>query len=235
VRNAACLSWGSLGTWFAVAVSAGGAIGCGGVPESTSDTLQGEVVTVPTQNGAPDAVAPEPSLTCTAAAQGCPCPHDGETVQCYGPTIHSGNYTSCAPGRRACAGGVWGPCVGKKLYQSADTLTEDYVSPCPPGTVVRWGAIALEGLTPGDSRLEARVQAADTIARLEEAPVVRVARFDGPRNSEWTSPNVEALLASSGSATLSHLRVTIALVPSSEGSRPTVVDWSQAIACTSAR
>jgi len=234
VTRAARVSWRSLETLLALALAATAGPGCGQAAEG--DTMPEAVVTLSERNSAGDAGSPEPLVACAAAAEGCPCASDGETIACPGPKIHSGNYTSCAPGHRECVANAWGPCIGNTVYQNADALTEDYASPCQPGTAVHWGAVTLHGLTPDDSRIEVRVQAAESAARLDSAPVVNAGQFEGPTGFVWTSADVGALLARSGCATMSHLRVTLVLVPASHsGSLPAVVDWRPAIACTPAQ
>jgi hypothetical protein len=66
-----------------------------------------------------DAMAPDPTAACSVIAEGCPCDREGETVQCQTTKIRTGNYTSCAPGKRVCQGGTWGSCIGKTVYPTA--------------------------------------------------------------------------------------------------------------------
>jgi hypothetical protein len=234
VRSAARVFCSVVETLLAAAVMAVGCPGCGGGPDSRA--LQDGVGTSAAKSTTSDGMPPASPVACAVASEGCPCPRDGETVRCAGPKIHTGNYTSCEPGSRECTQGTWGPCIGKMVYQNADTLTEDYVSPCQAGTAVKWGATTLQGLTPGDSHIDLGVQTADTVAELASAPVVHVATFDGPTNSTWTSADVDALLAASGHAPASRLRITLALVRSSPGgSPPMVVDWRQAMTCVPAQ
>jgi hypothetical protein len=104
-----------------VAVAVAG--GCGGGPPDGS--LRDGVGTTFTANVTVAAVAPATPSACTAPAEGCPCNIEGSVVSCPGPTVRTGNYTTCAPGQRACTGGRWEACVAKTLYESAPTLIRD--------------------------------------------------------------------------------------------------------------
>lgn len=112
--------------WTSIAAVVLGSAACGGSPEA--DTMQ-EGVAAPLDRRAadnPDAGqrSDAPSAArCAAAAQGCQC-ISGQIVECVGPKIQSGNYTSCPPGRRACTDGVWGPCVGKTVYGHSGAIPE---------------------------------------------------------------------------------------------------------------
>jgi hypothetical protein len=115
VNNTARAFCETLLTLLPVAVIAVWATGCGGGPES--QYLQDGIGTVSEETSTSDAQAPQPAVACAVAAEGCPCDLEGATVECPGPKIHTGNYTTCTPGKRACSHGMWGPCVGKTIYQ----------------------------------------------------------------------------------------------------------------------
>jgi hypothetical protein len=116
--RADCRSFGPL--LLAALLAAFGAA-CGGAPDSIS--LEDGVSSVSEGNavGDPmgDAMAPEKTAACAVVAEGCPCDQEGETVQCQTAKVRTGDYTTCAPGKRACKDGTWGPCLGKTLYRSA--------------------------------------------------------------------------------------------------------------------
>lgn len=216
---------------FGAAVVAAMGTGCGGGPDSLA--LEDGTGTVTQEHSVGDAAPPQQMQTvaCAVAAEGCPCDHDGDAVTCVGPKIQTGNYTSCEPGKRTCAAGAWGPCVGKTVYENADTLTEDYASPCQPATAVRWGTIALQGHTPDGSNIEVLVQTASSQSSLDDASMVRVTAFGGSTNSTWTSPDVDAALMASGQTPAAWLRITLSVTASPGGSMPQVVAWGQATSC----
>ena len=112
-----------LASLLALAVTAAAGQGCG--PGADGDMVQEGVGTLSEQNRGGDARAPGPAVPCAVTAEGCPCPHDGETIACPGPKIHSGSYTSCAPGHRKCSEGAWGPCIGRVAYPNADASPEE--------------------------------------------------------------------------------------------------------------
>jgi hypothetical protein len=115
VKKSARAFLAALWTLLPPAVSGVCSTGCGGGPESQA--LQDGIGTVSEENSNSDPVAPETAVPCGVPAEGCPCDVEGATVQCPGPKIHTGNYTTCAPGKRACLNRVWGPCVGKTIYE----------------------------------------------------------------------------------------------------------------------
>ena len=206
--------------------------GCAG---ADPHTLQDGMSSYSTGASAPATEpASQPTDACAVAAEGCPCAVEGTTATCAGPKIHTGNYTSCSPGTRTCQQGSWGPCIGNAVYQEAATLTEDYSSTCPAGTHVSWGAIGLDGYTPGDSYVDVLAQTADTAALLDSAPAAHVARFDGPTNPDWTSADVESVLGGLGSTSATWLRVTLRLSPASQSAAPPMVaEWRVARTCVS--
>ncbi|HZU83504.1 MAG TPA: hypothetical protein VE987_11330 [Polyangiaceae bacterium] len=207
--------------------------GCGGPP--TSQTVQDGVGAVAEATSPTAAMAPTPappSAACEAPAIGCPCAGEGTTAPCPGPRIHTGDYTSCAPGVRVCSQGSWGPCMAKTVYQAAGTLTEDYSSPCPRGSAVRWGAFALDGTIRDDAYVDVSVQTAPTASGLGGAPAVHLARFEGSAASSWTSVDVGSVLAAAGQDPGDWLRVSVELVASSSGGEPpALVGWRQASTC----
>jgi hypothetical protein len=156
-------------------------------------------------------------------------------VACKGPTIQSGNYTSCQPGVRFCTGGVWGACIGKTLYENVDSLTQDYASPCPAGTQVRWSALKLQGYAPGDSRIDVAVQTADSLSHLDTAALMRAGSFDNEAQSPWTGIDVNRVLTDSGMGSAPWLRVTVSLVRSSHNATSPSVAWQQGSECVPAK
>jgi hypothetical protein len=117
VKNTARSFLAALWTLLPVAVSGLSGTGCSGGPES--QVLQDGIGAVSERNSTSDAIAPEGAVACAVVAEGCPCDGEGATLECPGPKIHTGNYTTCAPGKRACVKGSWGPCIGKTLYAPA--------------------------------------------------------------------------------------------------------------------
>ncbi|MDP9001935.1 MAG: hypothetical protein M3O46_17680, partial [Myxococcota bacterium] len=67
-------------------------------------------------NGDPDASLGGP---CSPGAAGCSCSMDGATVACGSVYIKTGTYVTCSMGRSACAGGVWGPCIGNVIVSKS--------------------------------------------------------------------------------------------------------------------
>jgi hypothetical protein len=117
VKHAARASRRALYALVPVAIMALLNGGCGGGPDSMA--LNDGIGAVSEKASTTDAMTPEASAPCEEVTEGCPCERDGETVQCAGPTIHTGNYTSCEPGKRTCLQGTWGPCAGKTVYKNA--------------------------------------------------------------------------------------------------------------------
>jgi hypothetical protein len=173
-----------------------------------------------------------PGPACTSPAAGCACTAEGTSIACLGPKIQTGNYTTCTPGVRFCSGGAWGACVGKALYQNVDTITQDFESSCAAGTGVAWSGLTLQGIAPGDSRIDVAVQTADAVAALGAAPLTRVGSFDATMTSPWSGLDVGAALAASGQASAPWLRVTIMLVRGSQsGASPTVAPPQMSSQC----
>ncbi len=207
--------------------------GCGGGPGPTPDEI-GRIIESSTLAASltDGGAVPSRGAGCTPEAEGCPCTIEGATVSCPGPEVHTGNYTSCEPGERTCNGGAWGACVSMTIVQNADSITQDYASPCSDAAIVRWGAVSLDGLTPGDSFIDVRVQTAGSEAGLESAPFADVGRFEGPKNSSWTSADVQGELAAIGESSARWLRITLTLAESSKGGEtPTVAGWQVASVC----
>jgi hypothetical protein len=119
VRNATRGLCEALLTVLAVALSAASGSACGGAPESHS-LQDGVTDTVAERSSTSDAGARAPTTGCTTPAEGCPCGQEGATVECQGPKIHIGDYTSCLPGKRFCVDGEWTLCVAKTLYPAPD-------------------------------------------------------------------------------------------------------------------
>jgi hypothetical protein len=223
-------------------LSAAAGTACAGSPESpTFGDGVGTVMqnastsTAPDAGSAPTSAAPsdpaaEPSAACTD--QGCACDQEGATVACAGPKIQSGDYTTCAPGKRMCANGAWGACVGKTLYTSSDTLTEDYSSDCGTGSSVVWGAIDLQGKTPNGATVDVLVQTAASQALLDKATMVHVTEFSGS-SSSWTSPDVGAALSAAGVTPGAWLRVTLSVTSPNTSTPAQVTEWRQQSSCSS--
>ncbi len=211
--------------WLSVAAVVGSTGACSnGTPES-SDMVDG------TGTSAEQASAAL-GVACGSPSENCPCDDDGLTVACKGPQIHVGDYTSCLPGVRVCMSGSWGACAVNTLYQNVDAVTQDYTSPCSPGTRVRWGALTIQGLTPDGSQVDVGAQTSDTLSGLDAAPSELVGAFDGDVAAPWKSIDVGAALATNGVASGQMLRITLRLVRAPQSSAsPSIMSWQQASAC----
>jgi hypothetical protein len=220
-------------------LSAAAGTACAGGPESP--TFNDGVGTV-MQNAsiAPDAgrattganpsdLSAPPSTACTD--EGCACAQEGDTVACAGPKIQSGDYTTCAPGKRMCENGAWGACVGKTLYTSSDTLTEDYSTDCGTSSVV-WGAVTLQGKTPGGATIDILVQTAASQALLDKATMVHVTELNGS-STTWTSPDVGPALTAAGVIPAAWLRVTLSVTSPDTSTPAQVTEWRQQSSCAS--
>jgi hypothetical protein len=198
---------------------------CGNGPAESSDLRDGVGTSSEETSASLD-------VGCSAPSENCPCDVEGLTVQCNGPKIHQGNYTSCLPGVRVCMGKAWGACVTRTLYQDVDALTQDYTSPCAPGTHVRWGALTLQGFTPDGSQIDIGAQTSDTLAGLDAAPSDLVGAFDGDASAPWENIDVGAALSTQGIGSGQMLRVTVRLVRASpSAASPSVMSWQQASSC----
>jgi hypothetical protein len=98
-----------------------GIAGCSGAPGGQDVEYEMGNASPSTEAAAADsqaAPATGPSTgACTVPDTGCACDMPGEVIDCAGPKLHIGSYTSCAPGRRVCGSdGVWGPCIGKTMH-----------------------------------------------------------------------------------------------------------------------
>jgi hypothetical protein len=204
------------------------ALGCSGADGSSVPDGAGKMVTAPSSGGA-TATASE---ACASPAEGCACDHESATAECQGPKIRTGNYTSCQPGERLCSNGTWGACMGKTAVQGAAEVTQDYSSPCASGSIVQWGALALEGLTPGDSQIVVRVQAAGSQEALDTATPILLGSFGGAKETSWTSVGVQSLLEQGGVSDDAWLRVTLVLEQATGGgSLPILAGWQQPSTC----
>ncbi len=199
-----------------------------GLGSVTQNTTAGNATHFATGDGGTAAAAPD----CSLAEEGCPCDKEGDTTACAGPKIRTGNYTSCAPGTRACVAGLWGACLGKAIASESATLTQDYGSPCHDDETVHWGPIDVKGSTPSGANIDVLVQAAASESRLSAAPVVRVAQFNGTSHGSWASADVDAALAAAGVAAAPWLRITLSLTGSQINSAPSVTEWRQESSCT---
>jgi hypothetical protein len=211
--------------WLSLAAAVGSTAACSnGSPES-SDMVDGT-------GTSSEQTSTVLGVACAAPSENCPCHDDGLTVACKGPQIHVGDYTSCLPGVRVCMSGTWGACVGKTLYQDVDAVTQDYTSPCSPGTHVRWSALTVQGLTPDGSQVDVGVQTSDTSTGLDTAASSLVGGFDGDAAAPWKSIDIGAALRTNGVASGRMLRVTLRLVRASQSAAsPTIMSWQQASEC----
>jgi hypothetical protein len=133
-----------------------------------------------------------------------------------------------------CTNGTWGACVGKTVVQDADEVTQDYPAACASGKTVRWGALTLEGLAPGDSQIQVVVQVAGSQEGLDEAADFFLGSFGGATETSWTSADVQPMLDGAGVSSDAWLRVTLKLVQASRGGAlPTLAGWQEASTCVS--
>lgn len=182
----------------------------------------------PTSNTPPVADT-EQSAACTD--EGCACDQAGATTQCAGPKIHTGDYTSCAPGNRTCTNGAWGACVVKTLYTNSDTLTQDYSSTCGADSSVHWGTVDLTGKTPGGATVDVFVQTAASQTLLDKGTMVHVTEFQGASSTSWTSPDVGAALVAAGVAPAAWLRITLSVTSPNAATPAQVAGWRQETTC----
>jgi hypothetical protein len=97
---------------------------------------------------------------------------------------------------------------------------------------VQWGALTLDGLTPGDSSIVVHIQTADSSEGLDGAASVALDQFRGATNSSWTSADAQGVLVANGSTSAAWLRVTLTLTPASQGgSTPVVAGWHEPSSC----
>ena len=172
------------------------------------------------------------AAACAAPSENCPCADDGLTVQCTGPKIQVGDYTSCLPGVRVCMSGTWSACVGRAVYQDVDTVTQDYTSPCGAGQTVHWGALTVQGDTPGDSQIAVAVQTANSESALDEGQPTLIGALDGTSTAPWSGIDVGSALANDHLGSGNLLRVTLRLVRSAPSNpSPVVMSFQQATTC----
>jgi hypothetical protein len=164
---------------------------------------------------------------CTSPFEGCPCDAEGAMTTCPGVKIHVGNETICPPGVRICQGGMWGACLPTDVGR-ASSQTQDYQSTCTAGTQVRWGSLTLDGQIPGDAVVGVGIQTSDSHAGLDAESYQLVGAFDA--SLPLRALDTGTLLALMGRTPGSLLRVTIILMPASDGSMPTVT-WNQGFDC----
>jgi hypothetical protein len=220
---------------FSVVAASLCAAACGGGPGSLGDGIGDEGPVSSSASSSSQGSNGSGQLgACETPEQGCACATAGETADCLGPKVRTGDYTSCAPGERVCSGGVWGACSGKTVIQGADAVTQDYSLSCSSGTHPVWGALALEGVIPGNSQVDVSVQTASTEAALDAAAPATLAEFSGANESSWTSAAVSSALAKLGQSSGIWLRVTFTITVASEGGQaPMLVGWQQASSCAS--
>jgi hypothetical protein len=113
------------------------------------------------------------------------------------------------------------------------TFTRDYQGTCPVGQSVVWRFFDWETVTPSNSNIAFKAQEATTQAGLTTAtPVVSLGSASGAPITSWTGTDVSTLITPS----LSWLRVTITLNPSSDGTQaPTLTAWRQQFDCVDAQ
>jgi hypothetical protein len=208
--------------------------GCTAAPETLTDgagtdRTGGGATTMTANTGVSSASV---AVACATPAEGCPCASDGAQIACPGPKVRVGNYTSCRAGVRSCSGGQWGACITASVVDDADEVTQDDASPCPEGTVVQWGAVALDGLTPSDSSIAVSAQTAATQAALGAAPSVALGVFAGSQETSWTSADAQSAFAAAGVAPGAWIRLTLTLTPASSGAAmPTIAEWRETSTC----
>ena len=59
--------------------------------------------------------------SCNTPQEGCACDTAGKVVDCGSVARHSGGYTACSMGQRACTDGKWGACEGDKIVMLPDS------------------------------------------------------------------------------------------------------------------
>jgi hypothetical protein len=130
------VKYAARGTWrlLSILVATQGGLGCGGAPDASETGGTASAISegnTPESDGIPPALKNESPIGsvdrtvadagCAVAAEGCPCDKDGETLDCPGSRIQTGNYVTCAPGKRTCVGGKWGPCVEKTVHEAPNS------------------------------------------------------------------------------------------------------------------
>jgi hypothetical protein len=220
---------------LALTAAAAGSTACSaGSPnpdEIGGETSSASAVSAAPSTGASPTAAPA-AAACSTPSENCPCTDDGLTVQCTGPKIQVGNYTSCLPGVRVCMSGTWSACVGRTVYQDVDTVTQDYTSPCGAGQTVRWGALTIQGDTPGDSQIDVAVQSANSEAALDAGQPTLIGALDGTSTAPWSGIDVGSALANDQLGSGSLLRVTLRLVRTAPSNpSPVVMSFQQATTC----
>jgi hypothetical protein len=97
---------------------------------------------------------------------------------------------------------------------------------------VHWGALTLDGLTPGDSHISVSAQTAPTQAGLASAPAVALGTFSGANKTSWTSADAQAAFAAMGLDSNAWIRVTLTLAAASTGgAAPLLAEWREASTC----
>jgi hypothetical protein len=131
-----------------------------------------------------------------------------------------------------CMSGTWSACVGRTVYQDVDTVTQDYTSPCGAGQTVRWGALTIQGDTPGDSQIDVAVQSANSEAALDAGQPTLIGALDGTSTAPWSGIDVGSALANDQLGSGSLLRVTLRLVRTAPSNpSPVVMSFQQATTC----
>ncbi len=215
-------------TGFGTTGCSAGAANPGEIGDETSAT---SAVSAAPTTGTAASAAPA-AAACATPSENCPCADDGLTVQCTGPKIQVGNYTSCLPGVRVCMSGTWSACVGRAVYQDVDTVTQDYTSPCAAGQTVHWGALTIQGDTPGDSQIAVAVQTANSEEALDESQPTLIGGLDGSNTAAWSGIDVGSALTNDQLGSGKLLRVTLRLIRTAPSNpSPVVMSFQQATTC----
>lgn len=220
--------------------------GCGGTLDcgtcTGSQTCGG--AGVPGQCG-----TPPPSCTpTTCAAQGLACGQAGDG--CSG-TLDCG---TCTAPDTCGGGGMPGQCGHADIFNEGEFVRTYDTSGCPSGTQPVWGLWSWNSTTPGDSRIEFRVQTAATLAGLASAPKdpLKFSNPPGPGalvgqqcvahqagqpagspNTQVGSASVNATLANAGRFThFPYVRITSTLKPTTDKLQgPLLTSWNLQVSC----
>lgn len=138
------------------------------------------------------------------------------------------DLTSCLSPDYIPPGGTGGP-----PYSVPMAVTRDYTGTCPVGYNPVWHFFDFATHTPGDSSIEFYAQTGPSLASLSPtAPGVLLAKVSGATVPPYTGVDVATKLATAGVSSGAVLRVTFALLPSSDKTlTPTLDSWRQAYDC----
>lgn len=107
----------------------------------------------------------------------------------------------------------------------------DFEGVCTPGEIAVWHFFDFQTHTPGDSSLDFSARTSDTLAGLDVAPSVDLAKVSGADITVWTGVDVEPQLESIGDHSRLFLRVTVLATPASDGSQPVLEHYRQQYDC----